>query len=124
MRYKKTEWKFKSHHIQKRFFMQFSTNGCDVSAGKNNRKCHSIHLCRYGLRFVTKTSMRQPVAKVLETLPYFGSNGLSMIFCLWSPLHRLLKFLELQDHAQNWEKNNFEWKGREGGQYYISQTCD
>ena len=82
MRYKKTEWKFKSHHIQKRFFMQFSTNGCDVSAGKNNRKCHSIHLCRYSLRFVTKTSMRQPVAKVLETLPYFGSNGLSMIFCL------------------------------------------
>ena len=119
----KTEANFKSHYIHKRFFMQFSISDNDVSA-KNNRKCHSIHLCRYSLRFGTKTSMRQPVAKVLETLPYFGSNGLSMIFCLWSPLHRLLKFLELQDHAQNWEKNNFEWKGREGGQYYISQTCD
>ena len=48
--------------------MQFSINDNDVSAGKNNRKCHSIHLCRYGLRFETKTSMRQPLAKVLDTL--------------------------------------------------------
>ena len=119
LRYNKTEAKFKSHYIHKRFFMQFSINDNDVST-KNNRKCHSIHLCRYSLRFGTKTSMRQPVAKVLETL----HRGLSMIFCLWFPLHPLLKFVALQDDAQNLEKNNFEWKGRERGQYLYPQTCD
>ena len=119
LRYNKTEAKFKSHYIHKRFFMQFSINDNDVST-KNNRKCHSIHLCRYSLRFGTKTSMRQPVANVLETL----HRGLSMIFCLWFPLHPLLKFVALQDDAQNLEKNNFEWKGRERGQYLYPQTCD
>ena len=46
----------------------------------------------------------QPVAKVLETLPYFGINGLSMILCLWSPLHPLSKLLAIQDHTQNLEE--------------------
>ena len=68
LRYNKTEAKFKSHYINKSFLMQFSINDNDVSAGKNNRKRHSIHLCRYGLRFRTKTLMRQPLAKVLDTL--------------------------------------------------------
>ena len=68
LRYNKTEAKFKSHYIHKRFLMQFSINDNDVSAGKNNRKCHSIHLCPYGLHFGTKTLMRQPLAKVLDTL--------------------------------------------------------
>ena len=33
----------------------------------------------------------QPVAKALETLPYFGLNDLSMILCLWPPLHSYIK---------------------------------
>ena len=41
MRYNKT----------KRIFRQFAINDNDVSAGKSNRKCHSIYLCRYSLRF-------------------------------------------------------------------------
>ena len=39
------------------------------------------------------------------------------------PLHPLLKFLALKDHAQNLEKTTLN--GREGGgQYYTSQTRD
>ena len=42
---------------------------------------------------------------------------------LVTPLHPLLKFLALQDHAQNLEKTTLN--GREGGgQYYTSQTCN
>ena len=108
----KTEANFKSHYIHKRFFMQFSINDNDVSA-KNNRKCHSIHLCRYSLRFGTKTSMRQPVAKVLETL----HRSLSMIFFFWSPLHPLIKFLALQNNAQNLEKTTLN--GRAGREVSI-----
>ena len=51
MRYNKTEAKFTSHYILKRFFRQFAINDNDVSAGKSNTKCHSIYLCRYSLRF-------------------------------------------------------------------------
>ena len=39
-----------------------------------------------------------------DTLPYFGINGLSMILCLWSPLHPLSKLIAIQDHAQNLEE--------------------
>ena len=39
-----------------------------------------------------------------DTVPYFGINGLSMILCLWSPLHPLSKLLALQDHTQNLEE--------------------
>ena len=35
-----------------------------------------------------------------DTVPYFGINGLSMILCLWSPLHPLSKSLAIQDHTQ------------------------
>ena len=51
MRYNKTEVKFASHYILKRFFRQFAINDNDVSAGKSNTKCHSIYLCRFSLRF-------------------------------------------------------------------------
>lgn len=61
--------------------------------------------------------------KTYDTVPY-NHKGVSMIFCLWFPLHPLLKFVALQDDAQNLEKNNFEWKGRERGQYLYPQTCD
>ena len=44
MRYNKTEAKFKSHYILKRFFRQFAINDNDVSAGKSNRECHSIYV--------------------------------------------------------------------------------
>ena len=39
-----------------------------------------------------------------DTVPYFGINGLSMILCLWSPLHPLSKLLAIQDHTQNLEE--------------------
>ena len=42
-----------------------------------------------------------------DTVPYFGINGLSLILCLWSPLHPLSKLLAM---LKTW-KNNFEWKG-------------
>ena len=47
----KTEAKFTSHYILKRFFRQFDINDNDVSARKSNTKCHSIYLCLYSLRF-------------------------------------------------------------------------
>ena len=39
-----------------------------------------------------------------DTVLYFALNGLSMILCLWSPLHPLSKLLAIQDHAQNLEE--------------------
>ena len=33
------------------FLCSFAINDNNVSAGKSNRKCHSIYLSRYGLRF-------------------------------------------------------------------------
>ena len=33
------------------FFMQCAINDNGVSAGKSNRKCHSIYLCCYSLGF-------------------------------------------------------------------------
>ena len=39
-----------------------------------------------------------------DTVPYFGINGLSMILCLWFPLHPLSKLLAIQDHTQNLEE--------------------
>ena len=39
-----------------------------------------------------------------DTVPYFGIDGLSMILCLWSPLHPLSKLLAIQDHTQNLEE--------------------
>ena len=59
-----------------------------------------------------------------DTVPYFCLNGLSMILCLWSSLHPLSKLLALQDHAQNFEEQLWMVRGEEGGECYISQTCD
>ena len=58
-----------------------------------------------------------------DTVPYFGINGLSMILCLWSPLHPLSKLLS---NTRPYSKlGGTTFNGREeGGQYYISQTCD
>ena len=39
-----------------------------------------------------------------DAVPYFGISGLSMILCLWSPLHPLSKLLAIQDHTQNLEE--------------------
>ena len=39
-----------------------------------------------------------------DAAPYFGIDGLSMILCLWSPLHPLSKLLAIQDHTQNLEE--------------------
>ena len=123
LRYNKTEAKFKSHYIHKPFFMQFSINDNDVSTAKNNRKCHSIHLCRYSLRFGTKTSRRQQLPKYLRHCAVFWLQWPIDDLLLVIPLHPLLKFLALQDHAQNLEKTTLNGR-EEGGQYYTSQTCD
>ena len=55
-----------------------------------------------------------------DTVPYFGINGLSMILCLWSPLHPLSKLLAIQDHAQNLEEQL--WMGGRGEVSIISHT--
>ena len=48
-----------------------------------------------------------------DTVPYFGINGLSMILCLWSPLHPLSKLLVIQDRAKNLEEQLWMGGGRE-----------
>ena len=55
----------------------------------------------------------------LNTVPYFGINGLSLILCLWSPLHPLSKLLAIQDHAQNLEEQL--WMGGRREVSVISQ---
>ena len=52
-----------------------------------------------------------------DTVPYFGLNGLSMILCLWPPLHPFSKLLAIQDHAQNLEEQL--WMG-EGEVFYLT----
>ena len=72
-------------------------------------------------KFLATTSCKS----TWDTVPYVGINGLSIILCLWSPLHLLSKLLAIEDHTQNLGEQL--WMGgrrEEGGQYYISQTCD
>ena len=56
-----------------------------------------------------------------DTVPYFGLNGLSMILCLWTPLHP-----KVASNTRPYSKlGGTTLNGREeGGQYYILQTCD
>ena len=62
-----------------------------------------------------------------DTVPYFGLNGLSMILCLWPPLHPFSKLLAIQDHAQNLEEQLW-MGGRRGSLYILSHrpvtSCD
>ena len=59
--------------------------------------------------------MRQPVVKVLEILPYFGlKKAYRESFACGHPL---LKFVALQDHAQNLEKTTLN--GRAGREVSI-----
>ena len=53
-----------------------------------------------------------------DTVPYFGLNGLSMILCLWPPLHPFSKLLAIQDHAQNLEEQL--WMGGRRGVTILS----
>ena len=53
-----------------------------------------------------------------DTVPYCGINGLSMILCLWSPLHPLSKLLAIQDHTQNVEEQLWI-----GGRREVSIIC-
>ena len=103
---------------------------------KNNLSC-SKSLLVTGLWDVILTSLLPPIQSCFskfwawpciattcckstwDTVPYFGFNGLSMILCLWPPLHPFTKLLAIQDQRMN----NFEW-GEGGGEYFISQTCD
>ena len=58
-----------------------------------------------------------------DTVPYFGINGLSMILCLWSPLHGLIKVASNTRPCSNLGGTTLNGR-EEGGQYYFSQTCD
>ena len=58
---------------------------------------HCIYDC---WEFLPTTSCRSP----WDTVPYFGLNGLSMILCLWPPLHPLSKLLAIQEDAPNLEE--------------------
>ena len=52
---------------------------------------------------------------------YFGTKGLSMILCLWSPLHPLSKLVAVQDHAQNLEEQL--WMGGRSVLYLTDLGC-
>ena len=65
------------------------------------------------LKFFAQWSITTTSCKsTWDTLPYFGLNGLSMILCLWPPLHPFSKLLAIQDHAQNLEEQ--PWMGGGG----------
>ena len=72
------------------------------------------------LQWIATTSCKS----TWDAVPYFGINGLSMILCLCSPLHPLSKLVAIQDVPCS-KLGGTTLNGREeGGQHYISQTCD
>ena len=124
MRCNKTEAKFTSHYILKRFFRQFAINNNDVSAGKSNTKCHSIYLCRYSLRFGNlRRRNRNQLQKYLRHCTVFWHK--------W-PVHDLVlvipppPLIKVASNIRPYSKlGGTTLSGREeGGQYYILQTCD
>ena len=111
MRYNKTEAKFKSHYILKSFFRQSAINDNDVSAEKSNRKCHSIYLCGYSIRFWTCKSLAEvnlkwdnQLQKYLRLCTVFWHKWPVHDLVLVTPLHPLSKLLAIQDHTQNLEE--------------------
>ena len=64
----------------------------------------------------SKLRIYNQLQKYLRHCTYFGINGLSMILCLWSPLHPLAKLLAM---LKTW-RNNFEWKGGGRSVLYFS----
>ena len=59
----------------------------------------------------------------LDNVPYFGIDGLSMILCLWHPPPPLI--VVVSNTRPCLKLRGITLNGREeGGQYYISQTCD
>ena len=74
---------------------------------QNSKQNHKTQNWFVGYKYAT-TSCKS----TWDTVPYFGINGLSMILCLWSPLHPLSKLLAIQDHTQNLEEQLWMGGGR------------
>ena len=79
----------------------------------------SNYVAIYSLRFGTKTSMRQPVAKVLGTLYRILASMAFHDLLLVIPPPPFIKVsrITIQDHAQNWEKTTLN--GRAGREVSI-----
>ena len=78
----------------------------DINILRLTNKCILIQELsrRFALSSLQNLNATTSCKSAWDTLPYFGINGLSMILCLWSPLHPLSKLLAIQDHAQNLEE--------------------
>ena len=74
----RTTWKFCSGGEKMR----------NASGGEKMRKFNATTSCK----------------STWDTVPHLCIDGLSMILCLWSPLHPLSKLLAIQDHTQNLEE--------------------
>ena len=94
------------------FLCNFAINNNDVSAGKSNRKCHSIYLSRYSLRFrklrrgngfLKKNINENQLQKYLRHCTVFWLKWLVHDLALATPPppHPFSKLLAIQDHAQN-----------------------
>ena len=67
--------------------------------------------------------MLQQVAKVLDTLTVFWHKWPVDDLALVIPLHPISKLLAVQKPCSKLEGTTLNGR-EEGGQYYISQTCD
>ena len=105
-------WVYHDFHIITPFFISFF-HGQDSSTSIFSRGGVT-------LQWIATTSCKS----IWDAVPYFGINGLSMILCLCSPLHPLSKLLAIQDVPCS-KFGGTTLNGREeGGQHYISQTCN
>ena len=111
LRYNKTLNSLKSHYIRKRFFMQFSISDNDVLAGKNNRRCPSIHLCHCSLRFgklrrgnrFLKGDFNEITSckSTRETIPYFGFNDKKERKNIWGSTKPWKKEINCSSHKNH-----------------------
>ena len=109
--------------------MQFAINDNDASARKSNRKCHSIYLCYYSLRFGELrlgnrfVEWNNQLQKYLTRLGVFWHKWSVYYLVLVTPLHPLSKLLAIQDHTQTLEEQyNFERGGGGGGRSVLYLT--
>ena len=79
-------------------------------------RLHGEKLSRERALLAESTQATTSSKSAWDSVPYFGINGLSMVLCLWSPLHPSSKLLAIQDHAQNVEEQL--WMG--GRREFIS----
>ena len=74
-----------------------------VTCLESMSKLNTTLVC-FGTKKTVLNSTTTSCKSTWDAVPYFGINGLSMILCLWCPLHPLSKLLAIQDHTQNLEE--------------------